>query len=175
MKRQKSKRKAQLKRKTPNLLAQPKADANASADKSRRAFLDFAKSWGIVGLVAAGGGWYLIDDVAATIAEQDLSKIGNGIPTVVQIHDPSCPRCAELQRQARKAMSGFDDDELQYLVANIKSDKGRSLASKHGVGHITLLLLDGAGKRRDTLVGNNQSDYLKTVFRNHAERFKPAS
>ena len=64
-------------------------------------------------ILAGGGGWYLVSEVRATIAEQDLSRIGNGIPAVVQIHDPQCPRCLALQRETRKAMSGFADDELQ--------------------------------------------------------------
>ena len=36
--------------------------------------------------------------VEATIREGDLSQIGNGTPTVVQIHDPQCPRCVALVR-----------------------------------------------------------------------------
>ncbi len=176
MKRQKPKRNSRSKRAGSQNSLPAKPVAEAPVDKGRRKFLDFARSWGVVAVVAAGGGWYLADDVMATMAEQDLSRIGNGIPTVVQIHDPTCPRCAELQREARKAMKGFDDEELQFVVANIRSAKGQALASKHGVGHITLLLLDGTGKRRDVLQGNNYSDHLKAVFRSHADRFaKPAS
>ncbi|MEM7426194.1 MAG: hypothetical protein AAF441_08860 [Pseudomonadota bacterium] len=176
MKRQKAKRKTRSKQSRPQSGPQTDAATKAPPTKSRRQFLDFAKSWGVVGALAVGGGWYLIDEVTATIAEGDLSKIGNGIPTVVQIHDPSCPRCTELQRQARKAMGDFGSDELQFLVANIKSEKGRALATKHGVGHITLLMLDGGGTRRDALHGVHDSSYLSTVFRSHADRFaKPSS
>lgn len=166
MKRQKKKPRP-AKRNKP---ATPAAEAPAVENPGRRRFMDFAKGWGLVAVLAAGGGWYLIDEVTATIAEQDLSKIGNGIPTVVQIHDPGCSRCAELQRQARKAMKGFGDGELQFLVANIHSKDGRALATQHGVGHITLLFLDGAGKRKDTLQGNYESDYLKNMFAAHAKK-----
>jgi hypothetical protein len=134
---------------------------------------DFFKSFSNAGLViAAGGGvsWYLIDEVCATTREHDLTRIGNGIPTVVQIHDPQCSICAALQREARDAVSNFDDNELQFLVANIRQDKGRALASKHRVQHITLLLLDGKGNRRSVLVGPNKSEYLTEAFRSFVSR-----
>jgi len=100
----------------------------------------------------------------------DLDRIGNGIPAVVQIHDPQCPSCIALQRETREAMSDFDESELQYLVANIKSAKGRELANKHQVRHVTLLLFDGNGKRQRTLAGPNSSGYLKSVFKSHLAR-----
>lgn len=134
---------------------------------------DFLRRMGNRALLVAalgGAGWYLVEEVRATIREEDLSRIGNGIPAVVQIHDPQCPRCAALQREARDAMSGFGEDELQFLVANIRSEKGRRLANAHGVGHITLLLFDGAGRRRDVLVGPNTSENLTHAFRAHLAR-----
>jgi len=123
-------------------------------------------------LFAAVGalGWYIVSEVRAGIDEADLTKIGNGIPTIVQIHDPQCPLCQALQKEARTALDAFEDGELQYLVANIRQDKGRSLASKHGVQHVTLLLFDGKGERKETLSGSNTSDALEQAFRRHLER-----
>jgi len=136
----------------------------------RRAFLDFVRSWGVVTVAVAGGGWYLVDDFVSTFQELDLSKIGNGIPAVVQIHDPECPRCRELQREARDAMGSFGGGELQYLVANIRQDAGRDMAAKYGVGNVTLLLFDADGKRQDTLVGITPSERLVSSFRLHVAR-----
>ena len=141
------------------------------AGHNRRDLLRFARNWGLFLAAAGGGGWYLADEVMATITEQDLSKIGNGIPAIVQIHDPQCSRCLELQRETRKAMKAFSGEELQYLVANIRSAKGRKLATTHGVGHITLVLFDGRGDRKQVIHGINRSDYLKQVFRTHVSRF----
>jgi hypothetical protein len=121
-------------------------------------------------VAATGGGWYLVDNFVSTLQELDLSKIGNGIPAVVQIHDPECPRCRELQKQAREAMESFDSNELQYLVANIRQDKGRELAETQRVGHVTLLLFDGNGKRQGILVGVNPSKQLVSTFRRHIKR-----
>jgi len=126
-------------------------------------------------LVFAGvgiGGWYVGSEVWAGIEEADLSKIGGGTPTIVQIHDPQCPKCQALQKEARKALEQFNEGELQYLVANIRQDKGQRFAAKHGVPHVTLLLFDGDGERREVLSGPNTSDNLEHVFRQHLEREK---
>ena len=134
--------------------------------KSRREFLSTVANVALITAASGGAGWYLIDEVCATTRENDLTRIGNGIPAVVQIHDPECPRCRALQAEARDAMSNFNENDLQYLVANIRLDKGRQLANKHRVGHVTLLLFDGKGRRRGILSGPSTSDYLETAFRN---------
>ena len=141
-----------------------------SPQSSRREILASVRNWGLLGLLAAGGGWYLVDEVTATFAEHDLSRIGNGAPAIVQIHDPECPRCRSLQRETRKALKAIGDDRLQYLVANIRSAEGRKLAAAHGVGHVTLLLFDGDGRRRDILSGVRNSKSLETIFRAHARQ-----
>lgn len=117
--------------------------------------------------VIGGGGWYLAEEVRATNREHDLSRLGNGIATVVQIHDPRCPTCRALQRETRDALESFGSDELQYLVANVRRTEGRAFASAHRVGHVTLLLFDGQGTRRDTLTGRYRAKALERVFRRH--------
>lgn len=173
MKRQKHKAKAGKPRKAAATPAEAlSAETQPSANKpqtmwSRRDAMRTAVI-AVAGTAAVGGlGWYLVEEVQATIREDDFTQIGNGIPTVVQIHDPQCTHCAALQRETRKALSAFDDDELQYVVANIRTAKGSSLARSHGVSHVTLLLFDGAGNRQGTLVGNNNAEYLEEVFRRH--------
>lgn len=137
---------------------------------NRRDFLRKVGSGALVTAAVGGVGWYFVEEVMATVREGDLSRIGNGTPAVVQIHDPQCSQCLALQRETRKALAAFDDEELQYLVANIRSEEGRRLANAHGVRHVTLLLFDGTGQRRDVLVGSNRSDYLEHAFRRHLAR-----
>lgn len=168
MKRQKTK--ARQSTKSRKTLDTTKPSDSNNADQGRRKFLANVRSWGVLGLLAAGGGWYLVDEVTATMAEHDLSKVGNGVPTIVQIHDPQCSRCVALQREARRAMDNFGDGELQYLVANIRSGEGQKFAAAHGVGHITLLLFDGKGTKQDTVTGNYSEDYLSDLFRSHVDR-----
>lgn len=148
----------------------PQGAARRQNASSRRRFLMKMANGALVTAVVGGGGWYLVSEVRASIREEDLSRIGNGVPAVVQIHDPQCPQCRALQREARKALAEFSDGELQYLVANIRSPEGRRLANAHGVGHITLLLFDADGQRRDVLVGPNTSERLERAFRQHLAR-----
>lgn len=143
----------------------------ATAAPARRAFLRKVRNGAVATLVVGTGGWFLIGKVRATMREQDLTQIGNGKPTVVQIHDPQCSQCVALQREARDALCEIGNGDLQYVVANIRSPEGRQLAAAHGVGHVTLLLFDGEGKRRGILAGPNDSLYLNAAFRRHLKRY----
>ena len=62
-----------------------------------------------VGAIAApfvlGGGYLFATAVQTTISEADLTKIGQGLPAVVQIHDPGCALCRRLQKQTRDVLS----------------------------------------------------------------------
>ncbi|MEM8791458.1 MAG: hypothetical protein AAGE80_07560 [Pseudomonadota bacterium] len=141
------------------------AAANANAPKvGRRDVLKLARNIGIGALVLGGIGYYSVTTVMATHAELDLERIGQGTPTVVQIHDPQCRLCQQLQSEARDALAGFESDELIYLVANIRTGPGRRLASIHGVGNVTLLLFDGQGRLRDTIEGVTPSATLEERF-----------
>ncbi len=133
---------------------------------TRRNLLSFAKKSAItVGVLGSVGGVWAYS-LQGTIVEQDLSRIGNGIPSVVQIHDPQCRLCQGLQRETRAALSGFGDGDVQYLVANITSGEGRRFADLHGVPHVTLLLFDDKGKLVNTLRGEQNRDNLEMVFAN---------
>ncbi len=143
----------------------------AAAAPARRVFLRKIRNGSVAALVVGTGGWFLIGKVRATMREQDLTQIGNGKPTVVQIHDPQCSQCVALQREARDALCEIGDADLQYVVANIRSTEGRQLAAAHGVGHVTLLLFDGEGKRRGVLAGPNKREYLTDMFRSHLKRY----
>lgn len=161
MKRQK--RKAKPAKKAPVQTAGAASPAQSGRD--RRRFLRALRSWGVAAVVLAAGGWYLYSSVGDSLEEQDLSRIGNGVPSVVQIHDPQCRECLALEREARAALTEFEDGQLQYLVANIRQPLGRRFASTHGVSHVTIVLFDGEGRRRDVLVGPNTSDGLAQAFR----------
>ncbi|MCY6380769.1 thioredoxin domain-containing protein [Hoeflea prorocentri] len=134
-------------------------------DKGRRNFLRLARN-GAIGVVAVGGvGVFFVQNVRSSMHEHDLSRITNGKPTVVQIHDPQCTMCLALQKQARRALNQFDDNEIDYVVANIRTNEGRALADQYGVPHVTLLLFDEKGEHKSTLRGQRQSRELATAFR----------
>ena len=95
--------------------------------------------------------------------EYDLSVIGNGKPTVVQIHDPGCQLCQRLKRNLDSVKSDFTPD-MQFKVANIGSKAGREFARQHNVEHVTLLLFDKRGKRVETLEGVKPASEIKAAL-----------
>ena len=166
MRRQKRKNTRPSKKNGP---AHQQASATPEAPTQRNFFTKIRN--GLIAAAVVGvTGWYLVDEVRATIQESDLTRLGNGIPTIVQIHDPQCPKCVALQQETRDALSNFEDGKLQYLVANIRTVEGEILATSHGVGHVNLLLLDVQGRKLNTLVGSNTGRYLTETFRGHLSR-----
>ena len=109
MKRQKKQHRHKSKRTRTAAQARTSAIDMADDALSRRSLLKRFRTGGIVAVVAAGGGWALMREVQATVREHDLSRIGNGKPAVVQIHDPECPRCVALQREARDAVCAIGE------------------------------------------------------------------
>ncbi|MEM1160023.1 MAG: thioredoxin family protein [Pseudomonadota bacterium] len=134
---------------------------------SRREILGLAKFAAVGGAIVLGGGYYFVSGVMAGIAESDLSKLGNGLPTIVQVHDPGCPSCRALQNETRDALEDFDDTSLQYLVANLASPEGREFGNKYAAGRVTLLLFDGEGRLRDRIQGRTSKEVLSARFRQH--------
>lgn len=155
-------------RKSKNRKAQLKT-APASADTSRRNLLKLMRNGLIGAAVVGGGGYFAVGSFRAYAAEHDLSRLGQGKPTVVQVHDPQCPTCTALQKQARKALKAFGECDLVYLVADINTPEGQAFAVHHGVGNITLLLFDGQGGLHRTLQGMQSHDQLLPIFRGHHE------
>ena len=145
------------------------ADAAPSAP-DRRDTLRLLRNGALAAAALGGVGVFSVNAVRATAREQDLGRIGNGIPAIVQIHDPSCSLCTELQRQTRRALRAFDEEEVGYLVANINGNDGAALAARYGVGHVTLLLFDGGGEMRQVLHGVRREDELRRHFEAHLAR-----
>lgn len=137
---------------------------------SRRALLGRI-GVGVAGFVMLGGaGFWGLHHVQAINAEHDLSRLGQGVPVVVQVHDPQCPVCNSLQNETREALRAFGAQEVLYLIANIRTPQGSDFAARHGVPHVTLLLFDGDGRLRETLRGPHKADELRPVFSRLARR-----
>ncbi|MCH9672199.1 MAG: thioredoxin family protein [Gammaproteobacteria bacterium] len=114
----------------------------------------------LVGVSGAGLAAYKRNhDVA-----HDLSAIGNGIPTVVQVHDPGCSKCQQLKSNVSAAASVVGD-KIQFRIAQIRTDRGRSFAYKHKVPHVTLVFFDASGEKLRTIEGITAVDTLKREFR----------
>ena len=158
------------KRKQKQAAARKATPQTVDHDKRRR--LGSMKYWVAGAAVFGCGGFWFVSDIQATMREHDLTRLGQGVPTIVQIHDPGCPRCTAHQRVARTAVSDFDETELVFLVANINTEQGRALANAHGVGHVTLLLFDGEGRRHDIIQGPSTEAHLFDAFQRHVDSLK---
>ena len=129
----------------------------------RRVTLVFALLAGVVGSgLAAFKYQYDIN--------HDLSVIGKGVPTIVQIHDPGCSLCNQLRRNADAAASQFGG-RILYRIADISTPQGRQLQLRHEVPHVTLLLFDGKGELRNVLTGVKSEGVLHRSFEIHLERW----
>ena len=166
--------KRQRRKTGPNSTQKRKAPApkpKARSGISRRQALGMFKVYGTAAAIVGLGGWYFAGKVMAGIDEADLSKLGNGLPAIVQVHDPECPDCRSLQRQTRLALEEFDDGTYEYLVANLKSPEGRAFANRHQAGRVTLILFDGRGRARNVIQGRRTRDALVEAFGRHFRRY----
>ena len=93
-----------------------------------------------------------------------MSRIGIGKPTVVQVQDPQCSQCTALQRQARRTLRCFKTQDVQYLVARVRTEEGRQFATHHSMRHVTLTLFDADGTLDQVLKGARPRDQLKPCF-----------
>ncbi|KMW58334.1 hypothetical protein AIOL_003307 [Candidatus Rhodobacter oscarellae] len=133
----------------------------------RRGVLRLARNGAIAAAVLGGGGIIGARSVMATIAEHDLTRVGQGKPSVVQIHDPGCATCNALRREARRALSGFEECAMVYLVANIKTEKGQVFAARYNVPHVTLLVFNADGELVETLRGMRRRAELRAILAAH--------
>ena len=122
-------------------------------------------------LKAIGLGFIIL--IAATVAviasdqqaktEHDLSVVGNGKATMVQIHDPKCQLCQRLQRVVGNVKGEFSD-QVQFRTANIMTDKGKQFANRYNVPHVTLLFFDQRGKHVNTLRGVSSKQVVQAAL-----------
>ena len=136
----------------------------ANAQTDRRGVLRLLRNVTIGAAVLGGTGYVFAQNVLSTMHEHDLDRVRNGRSTIVQIHDPQCSMCLSLQRETRKALEMLEGADLDYVVANIRTEKGRNFANRYGVEHVTLLLFDEAGELQEILQGQRGSYQLKAAF-----------
>ena len=155
------------KQRKPNKPRKQNKAAPVAAEPTRRSFLTSAP-YVIGGVVAVGGlAYFGISTVQADLAEQDLSIVGSGVPTIVQVHDPTCPVCLALQKEARAALDMLEDGQLEYRVASIASDVGSEFAYEHGSSHATLLFFNGDGTITQRVQAPSDRDALYAAFQAH--------
>jgi len=56
------------------------------------------------------------------------------------------------------------EGKIRFLIANLSSSEGRWFAEYHNVGRVTLLFFKPDGTKISTLNGEQQPDFLRSVF-----------
>lgn len=134
------------------------------AKPDRRAALNRLAGWGVgIAVLGAFGAWS-VGTVRARMDENDLSTVGQGVPTIVQVHDTTCSVCRTLMRETRATLADMDQDRLHYRVASLQTGQGRSFAARFGADKSTLLLFDRRGTLKQRLVGHRPEEQLKPIF-----------
>lgn len=129
-----------------------------SPQKQRRFLM---KSGGAAALVVASAGALATYDKRQRTLH-DLTAIGDGSPSVIQIHDTSCTVCRSLKSRTAQALESFDD--VNFRLADLATAEGRKLAGQYGVGKITLLLFNAKGEHLQTVQGLRTVEDLSQLF-----------
>lgn len=157
-------------KKTNQKKKRTKAAPVAAAPARRRNLLQLAGFGGLVIAGFGGAGLWAVSSFDAHAAEHDLGRIGQGQFTVVQVHDPSCALCTELQRNTRRALRCDFAEEPVYLVASIRTPEGAAFSAQYGAPHVSLVVMDGLGEVQEVLTGVRPRDELKEVFESYFGR-----
>ena len=152
-------------RKKTKRVKKPSAEQVQKPAPTRRDVMGKLAWFGIGGIAILGVGGAFAMDFRNKMAEADLARIGAGIPAIVQIHDPNCALCRDLQRETRAALKRFSDDELVYLVANIQTIDGADFQAQMGLPNVSLVLFNAAGDRIAHVQGVTPRAELEQTFR----------
>lgn len=93
----------------------------------------------------------------------DLSKIGQGLPVVVLMHDKNSVKSLALMELLNKIRSDYAG-KIDFLAVDIDSQEGQVFSRRQAVGGITLLLFDAHGIRRAVLDQSADENSLRSVL-----------
>ncbi len=147
-----------------------KAEKDFSARRTRR---EIKKAiWLVAGaLVLALGSAVAISAYKKNWAEaHDLSVIGKGTPTIVQVHDPKCPKCKKLMSNTKIALRDYDD-KFVFKIADITTPQGQRIQREHDARIISLLIFNGRGELKRRISGVKDPDVLDIEFDDFLQRY----
>ncbi|MEM9605748.1 MAG: hypothetical protein AAGA11_23040 [Pseudomonadota bacterium] len=144
---------AKSKRKSPGR-SRATASSALGGGISRRKLLG-----GGVALVAGGlgaAGLHAYDTNQRTL--HDLSVVGNGVPAIVQVHDPGCRLCRRLKAATTEALEAYDG--INYRLADVTRPEGKAVQDRFNVPHVTLLYFNGRGEMIHSTNGTLPADRI---------------
>lgn len=140
-----------------------KKQATGPKKRTLKQHLRRLRGWGITLVVIAAIGGVAWFYQAQHADMRDISVVGNGTPTVVQLFDQNCVTCRQLDKNAKAAMRSFGD-ELQFRIVNLNVPSGQAFAQRYNGGQTTLLYFDGNGRHVTTVTGVQSSADLRESF-----------
>lgn len=136
------------------------AHAQRVRRRNRRLLLRGAVAFAVLApLGAVGIGWYQ----RRAAGRRDLSVIGNGTPTVVQVYDYGNRSSRELWDSVVTLEREFAP-RVQFRIADRATPDGALLASRYNAGPSTLLLFGPDGRLRDTLAGTQDPQAIRAAI-----------
>ena len=95
--------------------------------------------------------------------QRDLSVIGQGVPTLVQVHDETCPNCRQLLSSVKGVINEYPD--LEFKIADLGSSEGLKFSTRHQVSKVTLMYFDSRGKKLDVASGLQTKDDVRSFLK----------
>ena len=90
----------------------------------------------------------------------DLSKIGQGMPAVVLVHDKGSVGSLELMTLLNKVRPDYAD-EMEFIVVNINSREGKMFREQQNIDGVVLVLFGHNGIKRGTLANSKDEAELR--------------
>ena len=93
----------------------------------------------------------------------DLSRIGQGLPVVVLMHDRNSVKSQGLMELLNKIRPDYAG-RIEFLAVDIDSQEGRAFSRQQAVGGVVLLCFDARGARRALLDQTVDAKSLRSVL-----------
>jgi len=93
----------------------------------------------------------------------DLSRIGQGVPAVVLMHDRNSVKSQGLMELLNKIRPDYAG-RIEFLAVDIDSQEGRTFSRQQAVGAVVLLCFDARGGRRALLDQTVDAKTLRSVL-----------
>lgn len=94
----------------------------------------------------------------------DLTQVGNGHYAVVQIFDKNTVQSEELMDTVNKVRRDYEKRGVEFLVADMGTDPGRSFAQSHGAQSATALIFGPRGRLLTTFMRFNDAAALTAAI-----------
>lgn len=102
----------------------------------------------------------------------DLSRIGQGRPAVVLMHDKEAVASQELMNLLN-GIRGDYEDRVEFLVTDVATPEGEAFAAIQRVGNSLLVLFDGTGNRIAVIDGIRDAQILRSTLEARLQLLPP--